>query len=68
MEPMASERLSSGVQRLLSLFNETGRPFHVDGITVIRQARTVESARDGANLLIMLNPGGIAAGREGAAT
>jgi hypothetical protein len=48
-------------------FDETGRPFHVDGITVIGQARTVGSAGGGANLLIMLNPGGIAAGREGAA-
>ena len=47
MEPMTSERLYWGT-RLLSPLNETGRRFHVNGITVIRQARSAGSAEAGA--------------------
>jgi hypothetical protein len=67
MEPMASERLTIEVQRLLSRLNETGRQFHVNGITVIKQARTVEGAGTSASCLIAPEAGGIAAGRERAA-
>jgi hypothetical protein len=51
------------VQRLLSRLNETGRQFHVNGITVIKEARTVES---GARFLIAPEAGGIAAVCRGA--
>ena len=47
--------------------NETGRQFHVNGITVIKQARAVESAGTGASLPIAPEAGGIAAGRKWAA-
>jgi hypothetical protein len=47
MEPMTSERLYWGT-RLLSPLNETGRQFHVNGITVTRQTGNVESAGSGA--------------------
>ena len=47
-EPNARERLSIEVQRLLSRSNETGRQFHVNGITVITTARTAASAEIGA--------------------
>jgi len=48
MEPNAREWLSINVQRLLSRSNETGRPFHVNGITVITKARTAGGAQIGA--------------------
>jgi hypothetical protein len=51
-EPMAGEWLSTGVQRLLSRFNETGRQFHVNGITMNGQAWTAAGALLGANFLI----------------
>jgi hypothetical protein len=51
-EPMAGERLSTEVQRLLSRFNETGRQFHVNGITMNGQAWTAAGALVGANFLI----------------
>jgi hypothetical protein len=53
------------VQRLLSP-NETGRQFHVNGITVIGSARTVESVGTGVSFLVAPKAGGIAAGHEGA--
>jgi hypothetical protein len=62
---MTHERLSSEVQRLFSRVNETGRQFHVNGITVIKSARTVESAGTGASFFISPEAGGIAAGRVG---
>src|SRR6202012_3622278 len=52
VEPLARERLSTRVQRLLSRFNETGRQFHVNGITMNGQARTAVGALVGANFLI----------------
>jgi hypothetical protein len=51
-EPTASERLSTRVQRLLSRFNETGRQFHVNGITMNGQAWTALGALVGANFFI----------------
>ncbi len=51
-EPTAGERLSKWVQRLLSRFNETGRQFHVNGITMNGQAWTTAGALVGASLPI----------------
>jgi len=73
MEPNARERLSIEVQRLLSRSNETGRQFHVNGITVITKARTAGSAQIGA-IYVLLRLSGetihlvpFGAGSEGAA-
>jgi hypothetical protein len=52
MEPMTSGRHSTKVQRLLSRFNETGRQFHVNGITMNGQARTAVGALVGASFVI----------------
>jgi hypothetical protein len=49
---MASERLSTRVQRLLSRFNETGRQFHVNGITMNGRAWTAVGALVGASFVI----------------
>jgi hypothetical protein len=67
MEPTGSEGLSIGCGVSFQS-NEMGRLFHVNGITVIREARTVERAGAGDNLLITLDPGGNSAGDKGAAS
>jgi len=51
MEPMAREWLSIGVCVSFPL-TETGRQSHVNGITVTRPARNVESAEAGAGILV----------------
>jgi hypothetical protein len=51
----------SKVTRLLSCPNEMGRQFHVNGITVIRQTRSVMGAKSGADIPA------VRAGAEGAA-
>jgi hypothetical protein len=55
---MACERLLIGVRVSFPL-TETGRQFHVNGITVTRPARNVESAEAGAEILVAPGPGWI---------
>jgi hypothetical protein len=53
---MARERLFIRVCVSFPL-TETGRQLHVNGITVTRPARNVESAEAGAEILVASGPG-----------
>ena len=56
MEPMTGERLLLGYASPFPL-TETGRQFHVNGITVIRQTGNVESAGPGATSPVAFSAG-----------